>query len=324
MNIIVTNKCRGLIYSANLEVLKEITGVFKVSEIGNMFNSIFYKKIIIDATAIYDFPKDNVMKELISTFDADKLILFLPPDNPPPRKFLSFLVSINLYNFTDNVRGLIELTKRSNTYENVANYIIKEEKIDNENKLNEITGKIVIGFRSITTNSYITDIIYLLNICLENKHHKNVIGIEMNTRNFVFYNLKNLFSVEENRVKDFINSHNECDIVLLNLDGSLADSLCDEIIYLVNPSLFEINKLLLSNRNAFRELKGKKVMLVNSLLTSDDIKQFAKEASINVYYNMPPLNDRIDNSDLDKLLIKMGIIEESNKSTKKGLFDIFK
>ena len=119
MNIIVTNKFKSLINGTNIEVMKELTGVYKVSEIANSFNSIFYKKLIIDATALDRFPKEDVLRDLVKTFDTEKLILFLPPDNPPPMKFLSFLVSINLYNFTDNNKGLLELVKKSNTYEDV-------------------------------------------------------------------------------------------------------------------------------------------------------------------------------------------------------------
>ena len=40
MNIIVTNKYKDLIYSANIEIMKELNGVFQVSEIANNFNSI--------------------------------------------------------------------------------------------------------------------------------------------------------------------------------------------------------------------------------------------------------------------------------------------
>ena len=90
---------KNLIINTNIEVMKELNGVFEVREIANSFNSIFYKKLIIDATALKDFPKADMLKELSETFDTEKLILFLPPDNPPPKNFLSYLVSINIYNF---------------------------------------------------------------------------------------------------------------------------------------------------------------------------------------------------------------------------------
>ena len=102
MNIIVTNKYKDIIVSSGIEILKELNGVFKISEIANSFNSIYYKKIVIDATALDNFPKEDVLRELVKRFDTEKLILFLPPDSPPPIKFLSFLVSLNIYNFTEH------------------------------------------------------------------------------------------------------------------------------------------------------------------------------------------------------------------------------
>ena len=128
MNIIVTNQNKDLIYGANIEIMKELNGVFQVSEIANSFNSIFYKKLIIDATALENFPKEDVLRKLAKTFDTEKLILFLPPNDPPPKKFLSLLVSINIYNFTDNIKGLQELVNKSNTYDDVKDYV-KEGKL---------------------------------------------------------------------------------------------------------------------------------------------------------------------------------------------------
>ena len=135
MNIIVTNKYKDLIYGANIEIMKELNGVFQVSEIANSFNSIFYKKLIIDATALAGFPKEEVLKELTRAFDTEKLILFLPPDDPPPKKFLSLLVKLNIYNFTDNVKGLHSLVIKSNSYEDVKefSYVSPNNRQENEN-----------------------------------------------------------------------------------------------------------------------------------------------------------------------------------------------
>ncbi len=331
MNIIVTNKYKNLIYNTNIEILKELNGIFKVRDIVNSFNSIFYKKIIIDATALDGFPKENVLRELASSFDMDKLILFLPPDNPPPKKFLSFLISLNLFNFTDNEKGLIELVKKSNTIDDVREYAKEEpEKIEkdtsNENFYDNTSspGRIVLGFRGITDNSYKTELIYMIKKELEEKYQKNVIAVEVEKRNFMFYNVNNMYSINKERLVDFVNNNLGCDVLLVDLDN-VQNNVCDDIIDLINPSLFEINKLLFKTRDAFIKLKGEKVVFVNSLLSTQDINQFAKEASISIYYNLPPLNDRIHNDVIDKFLIKLGIVEELNsKPTKKGLFDIFK
>ena len=103
MNVIVANKYTSLFNGSNIQIMKAVTGVYKVSEIVNYFKGMYYQKLIIDATALADFPKQEVLRELASRFDTEKIILFLPPDDPPPASFLSFLVSISIYNFTDNI-----------------------------------------------------------------------------------------------------------------------------------------------------------------------------------------------------------------------------
>ena len=329
MNIIVTNKYRDLIYSTNIEILKELNGVYKVSQIANSFNSIFYKKIIIDATAIQDFPKESVLKELAKTFDMDKLILFLPPDNPPPKKFLSFLVSLNIYNFTDNIRGLSELVQRSNTIENVKEYsktenveqnIVKDEK---EDDLYSNNGRIVLGITNIEKNTYSAKFIYMLKTELESLG-KRVLVLEVDKKNFAFYRAEDMISISNNQLNNRLNDSFGYDIVLIDSDNTL-ENVCNDVIYLLDPSLWEVNKLIFFDRMIFQKLKGKKIIFVNSLLSDQEVDQFAKEANISVYYNIPPLNDRKNNKELDKLLTKLGIISQVNeKNNKKGLFDFFK
>ena len=331
MNIIVTNKYRDLIYSTNLEVLKELNGVFKVNQIVNSFNSVFYKKIIIDATALQDFPKDSILKELSQSFDKDKLILFLPPDNPPPMNFLFFLVSINIYNFTDNPNGLVQLINKSNTYENVKNYVV-EKNINNINMdvqepddkdIYTNNGKIILGVCNIQNNDYSTKFIYSLKKQLE-LHQKSVLALELDKRNFIYYRTNEMESITSNNAKSYLSNNLNYDVILIDSNNNI-ESYTDDAIYLLDPSIYEINKLLYSDRMIFQKLQGKKIIFINSLLTEHDVEQFAKEANISVYYNLPPLNDRKDNNELDKLLAKLGIINEiNNKSVKKGLFDIFK
>ena len=329
MNIIVTNKYRDLIYSSNIEVLKELNGVYKVNQIVNSFNSIFYKKIIIDATSIQDFPKESVLKELAKSFDMDKLILFLPPDNPPPKRFLSFLVNLNIYNFTDNVRGLVELVQRSNTIDNVKEYSKNEKieqnvvQVEKDDDMYTNNGRIILGITNIEKNLYSTKFIYMIKKELETLG-KKVLSIEVDKNNFIFYRSEDMISISSNQVNNYINNGFGYDVILVDSDNRLED-VCDDVIYLLDPSLWEVNKLLYTDRLIFQKLKGKKIIFVNSLLSDQDVEIFAKEANISVYYNIPPLNDRKNNKELDKLLIKLGILSENNeKPTKKGLFDFFK
>ena len=206
MNIIVVNKYKDLIYSTNIEILKEMSGVFKVDQIANSFNSIFYKKIIIDATALAGFPKENVLKELASSFDPEKLILFLPPDNPPPKSFLSFLVSLNIFNFTDNINGLVELVKKSNSINDVRGFIQTKEDNNKDLDINNVdnsyqtSDKIILGINSLNDDIFATELVYMMKKNLEEKYGKQVLAIEINKNEFRYFNSNNMLSTDENRI----------------------------------------------------------------------------------------------------------------------------
>ena len=78
-------------------------------------------------------------------------------------------------------------------------------------------------------------------------------------------------------------------------------------------------------RQIFSTLRGRKVILNNCLLSSNDVRVLQKEAGISVYYTLPPLNDRIINPILNNLLEKLGLVDENlGEKDKKGFFDIFK
>lgn len=332
MNIIVTNQYKDLIEGTNIEIMKELNGVFKVSEIANSFNSIFYKKLIIDATALERFPKEDVLKDLAKAFDTEKLILFLPPDNSPPKKFLSFLVSLNIYNFTDNIKGLVELVNKSNTFEDVKDFVITNQVSKNRDLGLDFSqdivqienGRIILGIKNVTKNSGSTSLVYMLKKTLEEVHKKDVIAVEIDKRDFIFYNAKNMYSIGKNKLGEFFSLVSPNQIVLVDLDDSNDTDICTDIIYLVEPSLYKINQLVMNDRTAFNKLKGKKVVLNNNLLDSKDINIFAREAGISIYFTLPPLNDRIFNPILNQLLSKLGLIGESDEKPKKGLFDFFK
>ena len=335
MNIIVTNQNKDLIYGANIEIMKELNGVFQVSEIANSFNSIFYKKLIIDATALENFPKEHVLRKLAKTFDTEKLILFLPPNDPPPKKFLSLLVSINIYNFTDNIKGLQELVTKSNTYDDVKEFVVqntparKEISYDNFNdsSISLDNGQIILGIKNVTKNAGSTALIYMLKKNLQEVHKKEVVAVEINKRDFVYYNDKNMYSISNSKMGEFFASMDKKEIILVDLDESNKMDFCTDVIYLVEPSLYRINQLMMGNRAAFNTLKGKKVILNNSLLNENDVNAFAREAGISLYFNLPPLNDRVVNPILNDLLSKLGLIDAQSSNQgrgKKGLFDIFK
>ncbi len=321
MNVIVANKYASLFNGSNIQIMKAVTGVYKVSEIVNYFKGMYYQKLIIDATALADFPKQEVLKELSLRFDTEKIILFLPPDDSPPVSFLSFLVNIGIYNFTDNINGVMQLISQSNTYEDVKKYIsVDDTKIKDVDKSNDeynLTNLeydnscILLGLKNVTKGIASTQLAYTLKKNLEGIYHKRVAIIEIDKTNLAAYNEKNTFSISANRINEFLQTTDKYDVILVDLGENKSLNVCSDIIYLVDPSLYRINEL--------------KVVLYNNLLNERDINIFAREAGINIYFTLPPLNDRIINPVLNNLLYKLGLIPDNNENnTKKGLFDFFK
>lgn len=333
MNVIVANKYKDLINSSNIQIMKVATGIFKVAEIANIFNGMYYQKLIIDATAIDGFPKKEVLKDLASRFDTEKLILFLPPDSSPPTSFLSYLVSINIYNFTDNIKGVNQLVSKSNTFEDVKSYAERKEVVVNnnnnfdlENDYNNYDVRPIIGIKSVTNGILSTEYTYMLKKNLEKVYHKKVAALEIDKKDFLFLAEPDMYSVPKNKLGEFISEASNYDIILVDLAKSDNQDICSDVLYLIEPSLYRINELMFTNKKCFENLKGKKVILVNSLLENKDINIFAKEAGISIYFTIQPLNDRIVNPVLNDLLYKLGVVSNGNDldNQKKGLFDFLK
>jgi len=67
------------------------------------------------------------------------------------------------------------------------------------------------------------------------------------------------------------------------------------------------------NRNAFNELKGKRIVLNKSLLTNKDIIDFEYEAKAKVFYNIPPLDERKQNNVIADFLYKVGLVSKEKE-----------
>jgi len=93
----------------------------------------------------------------------------------------------------------------------------------------------------------------------------------------------------------------------LNKEGTT--DICNEVLYLIEPSTIKLNKLMLRDRKAFEKLVGKKVVISQSILSDSDVKQFEYETGIKSFYVLPPLDERENNTQvLQGLLSKLGII----------------
>ena len=98
------------------------------------------------------------------------------------------------------------------------------------------------------------------------------------------------------------------------------------IIYLIEPGLIKLNKLIRQDRDAFEKLKDKKIVLNKSVLTNKDINDFEREANSKVFFNLPYLDDKKEHEQtLDDFLVALGFSRlNSSSSGKAKLFNIFK
>ena len=104
MNVIVSNKYQTLLSNLNIDVIKNVNGVYSVDDLAVQFRNFFYNKMILDITALEDYEDVNTIQRLSVALDMAKVILLLD-DSPKVNsaRYLSSLVSMGIYNFTKNV-----------------------------------------------------------------------------------------------------------------------------------------------------------------------------------------------------------------------------
>ena len=158
----------------------------------------------------------------------------------------------------------------------------------------------------------------------------NVMALELDKRDFTYFNDKNMLSIREDELNNNINRY-DAEVFLVDLNKAKKESSCTDVLYLVEPSTLKLNKLMTINPRILDELRDKKVVLNKSLLSEDDIADFEVESGIKVFFNMPPVNDKkIDNKKLSKLLGMLGYVkvvstdDEEKDEKKKSIFDLFR
>ena len=98
--------------------------------------------------------------------------------------------------------------------------------------------------------------------------------------------------------------------------------------YLLEPSTIKLNKMIRKNRGIFDSLKGKKIVLNKSLLDNKDVMDFEYESRSQIFYNIPPLDDKKEKHRvLDDMLSHLGFIRQKNNNLgqeKTKILGIFK
>ena len=316
MNVIVVNQQENILSSLNIEVIKTLRGTFSADEIISTFTNFFFARMIIDITALQNSEDVVTYQKLSIGLPIDKIILLIPPTSQVANNFfLSKLISMGYYNFTTNADGIMYLLNTPNTYKEVAHLHQIEASPQMMPLQNDSTAPIAqgisgirtLGFKNVTEGAGASSLIYMIKKQLEERHRMAALAIEVDKRDFAFFREKDMISIDKMSLASELLKARNYNYVLVDLND-YEDNVCDEVIYLIEPSVIKLNKLLLRDRNIFSKIRDKKVVINKSTLSDADIKEFAKEAGIKIFYALPPVNDRERTKEIDDFLIRLGMI----------------
>lgn len=321
MNVIIANRYGAMLQTLDIDVIKRMDGEFSVDEIISTFQNFFFQRMILDITAIKNYKNIETIQKLATSLDMDKVILLLDDSQESSStQYLSKLISLGIYNFTKNVEGIMYLYNNPNTYRDVAQYHqlndIQEVVVE---KFGPSTGTRVIGIFNVNKSAGATTFTYMMKKQLGKNY--SVAAIEVGKRDFIFFKDKDMVSCEETDLGNTIARFNDRDVILVDMNNSAsAKSVCREVIYLLEPSMIKLNKLMMTNSRVLSTLKNQKVVLNQSLLSSKDVLDFQAEAGIKIFYNMPALDEREkDINAMDPFLVKLGFDRQANgENTKKN------
>ena len=324
MNVIIANEAKALLSQLDIDVIKTVDGVHTADEIVEMFKNFFYARMILDITAIKDYDNITNIQKISIGLDADKIILLLPNNEmSSSSSYLSKIISMGIYNFTTTIDGVKYFLDHPNTYKDVAHI---QQLNDLSSTINEkvVGGSRIIGIKNITDHAGSTTLIYMLKKELEQTYGMSVVAIEVNRHDFLYFNSSNMVSVNDENLMTEIVKHKDVSVILIDLNDSNNEGACGDVLYLIEPSSIRLNKLMKRDRRIFEELKGKKIILNQSLLSNSDIMDFEYEGRTKVFYNIPPLNDRIKNPVLADFLSKIGLINKPKEKDGGKIFGLFK
>ena len=323
MNVIVSNKKQQMLQSLNIEIIKELNGEFEVDDLVNNFRNFFFQRMILDITALKNYKDIKTIQKLSVSLDMNKIILVLDENsNTVSPDYLSQLISLGIYNFTTTLEGIMYLYNSPNSYRDVAHLHMIDMPVQTEKKEEVKTNTVyvdryveveptikgckVIGIKNVTKQSGATTFTYMMKKALKKAY--SVVAIEVEKSDFRFFNDHELLSATNSSIGNIVNKNKDKDVILIDVNGSEnAIGLCDEIIYLLEPSMVKLNRLMVVNPRLLAEIKDKKVLLNQSLLTNKDVSEFESESRLKIFYNMPPLDERKDNiEELNQFLNKLG------------------
>jgi len=289
-----------------IDVIKNMNGEFEVDEIVNTFQGIFYQRMLLDITAIKDYRDIRNLQKLSISLAMEKVILLLDDsaESTSPA-YLSKLISMGIYNFTRNVEGIQYLYNHPNSYRDVAQFhqldeaVVPAPQAQMAQPAQTIMvqnfsgghGSRIIGLKNITKSSGASTLAYMMYGELSRAY--NVVAIEVDKTDFAFFKNPAMVSTLSGGINQEISKWRDSEIIIVDLNNSAqAEGMCTEVIHLIEPSTIKLNKLTAMTPHFLKNLKDKKVILNQSLLSSKDVLDFEYEAKLKIFYNLPPMDDR--------------------------------
>ena len=315
MNVIISNLNKDKFSKLEVDVIKSITGEFSADEIVQSFSNFFFNRMFLDITSIKDYNNIANIKKISVGLDTSKIILFLGDDQfVNSSVYISRLINMGIYNFARTEDELMYLYNNPNLYKDVAHLQKIDEDLMNVQEDLMTSSTRIIGFKNFTIHAGATSFIYMLKKQLSKDYY--TVCIEVNKSDFLFFKDKDMVSVKENNLKDSLTNYKNANVILVDLNDvndTMALSLCNDVIYLIEPSVLEINRIAMLDPKSFIKLKDFKVVLNDCLLDEQDIEQFGREAGVDIFYSIPPINDRADNSNiLVPFLAELGLYKKIN------------
>lgn len=331
MNVVVANKYKEYIKSLGIEITGIIEGEFMAEAITETYSNYYYDKLILDVTAIKDYLNvDNLyisLKKIFTFLDATKTILLI--DNIPQLNnsiFFSKLVQLQIYNFTCNPEELKNLLVNPKGYTDVSGY----SNIENTASVVKESKTRVIGVKNVTDHAGATTFIYMLYQELIKKYKVKCIEIDKNDFKY-FYN-EDFKSIGKEQLVDQFLIDQDLDVMLIDLNDFDDDMYIKEKIYIIEPSVLKLNKLMDKDKTILTKLINKKIILNRTNISLNAIKQFEEESKLKVFDVIRNLNERDEiNPQIINLLLKLGfnktnngVVSADDKEKKKNLLDVFK
>lgn len=327
MNVIVSNERREMLSELNIEVIKSVNGVFSADELVEMFGNFFFGRMILDITAVQNYQDAKNLQKISMSLDVEKIVVVLPENDPIclQPQFLSRMISMGIYNFTTNLDGINYLLANPNTYRDVAHLhqidvqaTVPQAAVatgsapvvsaDMQNLM--VSGSsFILGVKNMSDHAGATTLIYMLRKALATFGIDNL-AIEVTKRDFIYFNDKGMLSVSKQDLATELLKHRTVPVILIDLNDCEDVDVCTDVIYLLETSSLKLNRLMVRDRRVFEKMRGKKIVLSQSLLTQKDVLEFEYESKSKIFHTLPPLDERADNSEvLGELLRKLGVIQ---------------